>query len=90
MALRGQLGDGDAVLLGVDLVKDPGVLEAAYDDAAGVTAEFNRNVLRVLNRELDANFDISGFAHEARWNADLERIESRLRCEAPRRSGSPA
>jgi len=73
------LGDGDAFLLGTDLVKDPARLVAAYDDAAGVTAEFNRNVLNVINRELDADFDPGGFDHLARWDAEAEWIEMRLR-----------
>ncbi|HEY2216391.1 MAG TPA: L-histidine N(alpha)-methyltransferase, partial [Solirubrobacteraceae bacterium] len=59
------LGTGDHLLLGTDLVKDPAVLEAAYDDSQGVTAEFNRNVLRVLNRELDADFEPDDFDHVA-------------------------
>jgi L-histidine Nalpha-methyltransferase len=67
------------LLLGTDLVKDPDVLVRAYDDAAGVTAEFNRNVLRVLNRELDANFDPDDFDHVARFDHDQEWIEMRLR-----------
>ncbi len=82
-ALRGQLGPDDGVLLGVDLVKDVATIEAAYNDAQGVTAEFNRNVLRVVNRELDANFDLDAFAHESRWNPELERIETRLRAHGP-------
>lgn len=73
------LGPGDHLLMGSDLVKDPGVLEAAYDDAQGVTAEFNRNVLRVLNRELDANFDPDDFEHVARFDPEQEWIEMRLR-----------
>jgi L-histidine N-alpha-methyltransferase len=77
--LRSILSPGDALLLGTDLVKDPAVLEAAYDDAAGVTAEFNLNVLRVLNRELDADFDLTGFDHVARWDPEQEWIEMRLR-----------
>jgi L-histidine Nalpha-methyltransferase len=75
------LGSDDAFLLGTDLVKDPARLVAAYDDAAGVTAEFNRNVLHVLNRELGADFDPSRFAHVARYDADNEWIEMRLRSE---------
>jgi L-histidine N-alpha-methyltransferase len=75
------LADGDALLLGTDLVKDTGRLVAAYDDSAGVTAEFNSNVLRVLNRELDADFDVDEFAHVARWDPDEEWIEMRLRAE---------
>jgi L-histidine N-alpha-methyltransferase len=78
-ALREQLGPQDGVLLGVDLVKDVATLEAAYNDALGITAEFNRNVLRVINRELDADFDVVAFEHESRWNPALERIETRLR-----------
>ncbi len=78
-SLRAQLGAGDALLLGTDLVKDPDVLVAAYDDAAGVTAEFNKNILRVLNAELDGNFDLDEFDHVAIWNAQAEWIEMRLR-----------
>ena len=70
---------GDSLLLGADLVKDAGRLVAAYDDSAGVTAEFNRNVLRVLNRELDADFDVDRFEHVARWDEGEEWIEMRLR-----------
>ena len=70
---------GDALLLGTDLVKDVDRLVAAYDDAAGVTAEFNRNVLRVLNRELAADFDPAAFAHVARFDPDTEWIEMWLR-----------
>jgi L-histidine N-alpha-methyltransferase len=70
---------GDALLLGTDLRKDPGRLVAAYDDAAGVTARFNLNVLSVLNRELGADFDLSGFEHRAVWNPEGGWIEMRLR-----------
>jgi L-histidine N-alpha-methyltransferase len=73
------LAPDDRFLLGVDLVKDPAVLQAAYDDAAGVTAEFNRNMLRVLNRELDAGIPVDAFEHVAFYDADLARIEMRLR-----------
>lgn len=69
----------DHLLLGTDLVKDPARIVAAYDDAAGVTARFNRNVLAVLNRELDADFPVEDFDHVARWNEDEEWIEMRLR-----------
>lgn len=69
----------DRFLLGVDLVKDPAVLRAAYDDAAGVTAEFNRNMLRVLNRELGAGIPLDAFAHVAVYDPDHARIEMRLR-----------
>ncbi|MFJ4674819.1 MULTISPECIES: L-histidine N(alpha)-methyltransferase [unclassified Kitasatospora] len=77
--LRAQLMPGDWLLLGTDLVKDPAVLVAAYDDAAGVTAAFNRNLLSVLNRELDADFDPGQFEHVALWDAEHEWIEMRLR-----------
>jgi len=77
--LAAGLDDDDAVLLGTDLVKDVGRLEAAYDDAAGVTAEFNRNVLRVINRSLDADFDPERFDHVARWEPEPAWIEMRLR-----------
>ena len=78
-SLREQLRDGDALLLGTDLVKDPAVLIAAYDDEAGVTAEFNKNILRVLNSELDGTFDLDEFDHVAVWDAQAEWIEMRLR-----------
>jgi L-histidine Nalpha-methyltransferase len=77
--LRDVMRPGDSLLLGTDLVKDPRVLEAAYDDGEGVTAEFNLNVLAVLNRELEADFDLGRFRHEAVYNATLDRIEMRLR-----------
>jgi dimethylhistidine N-methyltransferase len=72
------LRPGDALLLGADLRKSPRVLLPAYDDAQGVTARFNKNVLVRLNRELDANFDLDGFRHLARWNAHRSRIEMHL------------
>lgn len=75
------MAPGDALLLGTDLVKEPGRLEAAYDDPGGVTAEFNRNVLHVLNRELGADFVPECYAHVARWNAEHEWIEMRLRAQ---------
>ena len=77
--LRSQLRPGDAFLLGTDLVKDPDVLVAAYDDAAGVTAAFNKNVLAVLNAELGADFDLDAFEHVALWDAGSEWNEMRLR-----------
>jgi L-histidine N-alpha-methyltransferase len=84
-ALSDTLVEGDTLLLGTDLVKDPGRLIRAYDDSAGVTARFNRNVLAVVNRELDADFDLEAFDHVANWNADEERIEMWLRaCSAQR------
>jgi L-histidine Nalpha-methyltransferase len=79
--MRAALEAGDWLLVGTDLVKDPAVIVPAYDDAAGVTAEFNRNVLRVLNRELGADFDPARFAHVALWNPEQEWIEMRLRAE---------
>ena len=76
-----QLAPGDALLLGTDLVKSRRRLEAAYDDEAGVTAEFNRNVLSVLNRELGADFVPELFDHEARWDEDEEWMELGLRSQ---------
>ena len=73
------LRPGDTFLLGIDLVKDVGRLLDAYNDAAGVTAEFNRNVLLVVNRELDADFHVEEFQHVALWDAGHEWIEMRLR-----------
>jgi L-histidine N-alpha-methyltransferase len=70
---------GDHLLLGTDLVKETARLELAYDDAAGVTAEFNKNVLQVLNRELGADFDLEAFEHVARYDAREERMDIRLR-----------
>lgn len=78
-SLRSRLGRHDALLLGTDLVKDPAMLVAAYDDSAGVTAAFNKNVLSVLNRELGADFDPDAFEHVAVWDAQAEWIEMRLR-----------
>jgi dimethylhistidine N-methyltransferase/ergothioneine biosynthesis protein EgtC len=76
--LRRALSADDVLLLGADLVKDPGVLVAAYDDSQGVTEAFNKNVLQVLNRELDADFDADAFEHRAVWNAEQDRIEMHL------------
>ena len=67
--MRSVLAPGEQLLLGTGLVTDPAVMVPAYDDAAGVTAEFNRNVLHVLNRELDADFDVDAFSHVAYWDA---------------------
>lgn len=83
--LRDTLAPGEWLLLGTDLVKDPAVLVPAYDDAAGVTAEFNRNVLAVLNRELSGNFDIKNYEHVALWDVENEWIEMRLRSTASSR-----
>jgi L-histidine N-alpha-methyltransferase len=77
--LADQLLPGDWFLLGTDLVKDPARLVRAYDDALGVTAEFNRNVLRVLNRELHGDLVPERFAHVARWDPDEQWIEMHLR-----------
>jgi L-histidine Nalpha-methyltransferase len=77
--VRDVLDEGEWLLLGTDLVKSPEVLVRAYDDAAGVTAEFNRNVLHVLNRELAADFDPAAFEHVALWDDEQEWIEMRLR-----------
>ncbi len=76
---------GDSLLLGTDLVKDTERLVRAYDDAAGVTALFNRNVLAVINRELDADFDVEAYRHVARWNSEEERIEMWLRADGDQR-----
>jgi len=73
--IAGLTGVGDSFLLGVDLVKSRGVLEAAYDDAQGFTAAFNINMLRVLNEEFGANFDLSDWRHRATWNEDSARVE---------------
>ncbi|MER5719316.1 L-histidine N(alpha)-methyltransferase [Streptomyces sp. NPDC002132] len=78
-SVRALLAPGDALLLGTDLVKDEEVLVRAYDDAAGVTAAFDKNVLSVVNRELGADFDLDAFAHVALWDAENEWIEMRLR-----------
>ncbi|MCV7091289.1 L-histidine N(alpha)-methyltransferase [Mycobacterium interjectum] len=77
--LAGVMRPGDSLLLGTDLVKDTERLVRAYDDTAGVTARFNRNVLAVINRQLDADFDVEAYRHVARWNTDAERIEMWLR-----------
>ena len=76
--VRGTLQEDDAFLLGTDLVKDPARIVAAYDDAQGVTAEFNKNVLTVLDRELGANFKPDDFEHRAVWDAEHQWIEMRL------------
>lgn len=78
-SVRAMLSPGDALLMGTDLVKDEAVLVAAYDDARGVTAEFNKNVLAVIDRELGADFHTADFAHVAVWNREHEWIEMRLR-----------
>ena len=82
---RAALGSGARLLLGADLVKDQAVLEAAYDDAAGVTAAFDLNLLHRLNRELGADFDVGAFRHRAVWNAEEERVEMHLEAARPQR-----
>jgi len=77
------LGPDGYLLLGTDLVKDPRVIEAAYNDSAGVTAQFNLNVLHVLNRELGADFDVDAFEHVAFFDREREWIEMRLRATQP-------
>lgn len=74
-----ELGADDRLLLGTDLIKDPALLDAAYNDAQGITAAFNRNVLRVLNRELGGRFDLADFEHVAFYDAEQQRIEMHLR-----------
>lgn len=83
--VRSRLRPGDSFLLGTDLVKDPAVLVAAYDDSAGVTAAFNKNVLSVLNTSLGADFDLDAFGHIAAWDAEAEWIEMRLRSASAQR-----
>ncbi|MGW7400237.1 L-histidine N(alpha)-methyltransferase [Streptomyces cyaneofuscatus] len=78
-SVRSLLSPGDALLLGTDLVKDEETLVAAYDDASGVTAAFNKNVLNVVNRELGADFPLDDFEHVAVWNPEQRWIEMRLR-----------
>jgi L-histidine Nalpha-methyltransferase len=89
-SIRARLAAGDALLLGTDLVKDPAVLVAAYDDPAGVTAAFNKNILSVLNAELGANFDPDSFEHAALWDPAEEWIEMRLRCAEDQQVRLPA
>ncbi|MEU9307335.1 L-histidine N(alpha)-methyltransferase [Streptomyces sp. NPDC048256] len=89
-SVRALLAPGDALLLGTDLVKDERVLVRAYDDAAGVTAAFNKNVLAVVNRELGADFDPAAFDHVALWDAGNEWIEMRLRSRTEQTVKVPA
>ncbi len=88
-SVRARLAAGDALLLGTDLVKDPAVLVEAYDDAAGVTAAFNKNILSVLNTGLGANFDPDAFDHVALWDPAAEWIEMRLRSAGDQRVWLP-
>jgi L-histidine Nalpha-methyltransferase len=87
--LAGQMASGDGLLLGTDLVKDRAVLEAAYDDSRGVTARFNRNVLRVINERLEADFDPGAFEHVAFFDEAASRIEMRLRANGDQRVRIP-
>ncbi|WP_426567706.1 L-histidine N(alpha)-methyltransferase [Streptomyces canus] len=89
-SVRALLAPGDGLLLGTDLVKDEGVLVRAYDDASGVTAAFNKNVLTVVNRELGADFDPDAFDHVALWDAENEWIEMRLRSRTAQTVKVPA
>jgi L-histidine N-alpha-methyltransferase len=82
-SVRAVLGDDDAFLVGLDLVKDTGRLEAAYNDSAGVTAEFNRNILRVLNTRFGTDFDVDAFEHVAFYDPERAWIEMRLRATRP-------
>ncbi|MFA9200203.1 MAG: L-histidine N(alpha)-methyltransferase [Cypionkella sp.] len=79
--MRATLGEGSQLLIGMDLVKDPAVLLAAYDDPAGVTAAFNLNLARRINRELEGAIPVDALRHEARWNDDFARIEMHLVAE---------
>ena len=88
--LHAQLQKGDSLLLGADLVKNEQTMTAAYNDASGITAAFNRNVLARLNRELGANFDIENFDHKVIWNKHESRIEMHLRSVIPQRVRIPA
>jgi L-histidine N-alpha-methyltransferase len=89
-SVRAMLSPGDALLLGTDLVKDERTLVRAYDDAAGVTAAFNKNVLTVVNRELGADFDPAAFDHVALWDGEREWIEMRLRARSEQTVKIPA
>ena len=82
-AVRRRMGTGDRFLMGVDQRKEVARIEAAYNDAQGVTAQFNRNMLRVLNHETGADFDVDAFRHHAFYNRDKQRIEMHLVADAP-------
>jgi uncharacterized SAM-dependent methyltransferase len=77
-ALKDALGVGASLLIGIDRVKDPAILLRAYDDSAGITAEFNLNLLRRINAELEGDIPVEEFAHKAVWNDPLSRIEMHL------------
>jgi dimethylhistidine N-methyltransferase len=76
--MRNEMGDAGGILIGVDLKKDPALIEAAYNDRAGVTAEFTLNMLARLNREIGSNFELSAFAHRAHYNPMAGRIETHI------------
>lgn len=76
--MHDEMGENGAALVGVDLVKDPAVIEAAYNDAAGITARFTLNMLAHFNRELDADFDLDAFAHHAHYDPGTERVETSI------------
>ena len=78
LVMHEEAGAGGALLIGVDLQKDPEIIERAYNDSAGLTAEFNRNMLRHLNREFGADFDLDAFTHSAEYNEEEGRVEIRL------------
>jgi L-histidine Nalpha-methyltransferase len=80
-SVREQLAPGDALLLGTDMVKSPRILVPAYDDAQGMTAEFNKNILHRINRELGANFEVDSFCHIAEWHPQTSRMEMYLASE---------
>ena len=88
--VRKQLAVGDSLLLGVDMMKSEHLLLAAYNDGAGVTAEFNKNVLTRINRELEANFDLDLFRHKAIWNPSQARVEMHLESLIPQQVSIPA
>ena len=87
--MRNEMGDGGGILIGVDLKKDPVVIDAAYNDRAGVTAAFTLNMLTRLNREIGSNFDLTAFAHRARYNPMAGRVETQIvsRCAQDVRIG---
>jgi L-histidine N-alpha-methyltransferase len=89
-AIRSQMAHQDALLLGMDLVKDEAQMVTAYNDAAGVTSDFNKNMLAVINRELRADFHLDAFSHIALWNGDYERVEMRLRSRTAQTVRIPA
>jgi len=80
-SVAGSMGTEDRLLLGIDMLKQRDILERAYNDSSGVTAEFNKNILRVLNRDLDADFNLDRFRHRAVFNAEKERIEMYLQAD---------